>query len=173
MIATRPLIILATTALFSAALTAQPRSASAANPPVSRRVIKETIPWSGLAGQVEGRSVYVGAADGSVIFGKVAVVEAGRIVFADKRLAPMERQKVRFVQYDKMQGKARAGWTTSLLLAGAGASVLLGAREVFGENASEGFWPAAIGLSAGGGASGYAIGRSRDRMTVILTFPHE
>jgi hypothetical protein len=106
--------------------------------------------------------------DGSILSGKVESVDADRIVFAGQRSVPAERTKVKFVQYDIIRGKARARWTTGLLLAGAGVSLFLGGREVFGENGERGFVPAAIGLSTGGAAAGYAVGRSRDRRTTIL-----
>lgn len=140
---------------------------AAASGPPEGKVVRESATWTDLAARLEKRHAHVSLADGSAVSGRVTQITEREIQLAGAA-NPIAVEDVRSVRYDTVKGRSRARWTVGLALAGIAVSVLLAAKEVGGENGQL-FAPLAVGFGAGGAAGGYAIGRVRDKRTVVVT----
>ena len=140
-------------------------------PNPSARVTKETVSWSMLGDRLDGKRVHIGLSDATVVSGRVESVQGDHIQFAggtgQQSGKSVPRAQVKFIQYDIFKGKSRAGWSTGLMLAGAGLYTLYIARVETGSDRQN--WARMIGIGVASGVAGYAMGRSLDRRTIILS----
>jgi hypothetical protein len=83
-------------------------------------LIKEDAVWSDLPGRLDGKQVTIGLTDGSAVSGKVLPVTNQQITLSPspRSKTSVSRTDAKVVQYNLVQGKARAGWTIGLLAAG-------------------------------------------------------
>ena len=143
-------------------------------PNPSARVTKETVSWSMLGDRLDGKRVHVGLSDATVVSGRVESVQGDHIQFAggtgQQSGKSVPRAQVKFIQYDIFKGKSRAGWSTGLMLAGASLFTLWVARVENSIDINTGQYIAGtIGIGVASGVAGYAMGRSLDRRTIILS----
>lgn len=141
-------------------------------PAPAKRTLRETVSWSEAQGRLDGKRVHVGLADASVISGKVVEITAEEIKIAQSSRSQkvIRRADIKFFQYDEFKGKSRARWATGLAVGAAAWYVFLVMRaKDSGDSLPPVFIPVMTALGAGGAAGGYAIGRQRDRQTVVLT----
>ena len=140
-------------------------------PNPAARVTKETVSWSMLGDRLDGKRVHIGLSDATVVSGRVESVQGDHIQFAggtgQQSGKSVPRAQVKFIQYDIFKGKSRAGWSTGLMLAGAGLFTLYAARVETGSDRQN--WARMIGIGVASGVAGYAMGRSLDRRTIILS----